>query len=366
MTARLPAFMLAVTAFGAVAIGRVPTHQTPASTNAEARAVAFLVREVPLWRREHPCYSCHNNGDAARALIAAAERGHQTREALADTLEWLSQPERWDTNKQGGGFEDLGLARIQFAAAATDARLAGMAPETALMGAAAIVAQDQDEDGAWRLDVSQSIGSPATYGTALATSSARRTLAAAGRSSDALQIARADRWLRTTPVATVLDAAAVTLGLGTAGDDAANKQRATCLAIIKKGQAPDGGWGPYVTAPSEPFDTAVVMLALASLEPSLAKEWREAVERGRAYLLKQQLPDGSWPETTRPARQESYAQRISTSAWATLAVLSTAPTPGDRKRDGDLVGLRRPIGSLEVVHFERAPDPVAGQIFEHR
>ena len=32
-------------------------------------------------------------------------------------------------------------------------------------------------------------------------------------------------------------------------------------------------------------------------------------------------PDGSWPETTRPANQESYAQRISTTSWALLALL---------------------------------------------
>jgi hypothetical protein len=402
MTVRLLAFLVAVTAFGAVAIPRVQSQQTSVRADAEHRAVAFLAREVPLWRREHPCYSCHNNGDAARALIAAAERGHRTQDALRDTLDWLSRPERWDTNAQGGGFEDLTLARIQFAAAATDATLAGMAPATALAGAAAIVVRDQDDDGAWRLDVSQSIGSPATYGTALATWSARRTLVAAARPEDSRHVARADEWLRKTPAATVLDAAAVTLGLGTSADGAANSQRAKCLAIIRSGQAPDGGWGPYVTAPSEPFDTAVVMLALASLDPSLAKEWREALQRGREYLLKQQLSDGSWPETTRPARQESYAQRISTAAWATLALLGAritelpiGPTPGrvglvgtrqrsvrsrrgsnvlvspaaavgDVKRNEDLLGLGRPIRALEVVHFERPSDPVAGKVFEHR
>jgi len=54
------------------------TTQTPAIAGSpEARAVAYLTAEVPRWRREHPCYSCHNNGDAARALIAAGRRGHQ-------------------------------------------------------------------------------------------------------------------------------------------------------------------------------------------------------------------------------------------------------------------------------------------------
>ncbi|MEX0713581.1 MAG: hypothetical protein WD278_14585 [Pirellulales bacterium] len=40
--------------------------------------------------------------------------------------------------------------------------------------------------------------------------------------------------------------------------------------------------------------------------------------------MDQQLEDGSWPETTRPAGGQSYAQRISTTAWATIALLATA------------------------------------------
>jgi hypothetical protein len=38
-------------------------------------------------------------------------------------------------------------------------------------------------------------------------------------------------------------------------------------------------------------------------------------------LMRRQLADGSWPETTRPAGQASYAQRISTTAWALLALI---------------------------------------------
>jgi hypothetical protein len=50
-----------------------------------------------------------------------------------------------------------------------------------------------------------------------------------------------------------------------------------------------------------------------------------AIARGRAFLVEQQEEDGSWPETTRPTGQVSYAQRISTAARATLALLATIP-----------------------------------------
>ena len=75
----------------------------------------------------------------------------------------------------------------------------------------------------------------------------------------------------------------------------------------------------------------LVLLALAPLReaPDLppgspsAGDLDAALRRGRAFLLDEQLEDGSWPETTRPPGQQSYAQYISTTGWATLALLET-------------------------------------------
>ena len=106
-----------------------------------------------------------------------------------------------------------------------------------------------------------------------------------------------------------------------------NFQRA--LDLLKTGQGKDGGWGAYVTSPSEPFDTALATLALATLSPRraapifTADSLTAAVTAGRGYLLRQQLADGSWNETTRPPGQSSYAQRISTTGWALLALMET-------------------------------------------
>jgi hypothetical protein len=188
---------------------------------------------------------------------------------------------------------------------------------------------DQKADGSWTLDSSQSLGAPATYGAIIATWSARSTLVASGKEPDDFSVVAADRWLRGLTVENVLDASAVILGLELSGDVMAENLRRNALSILRTGQAPGGGWGPFVTAAPQVFDTAMAVLALSTLdaEPRLARstyrpeELKDAIAKGKAYLVSQQRPDGSWPETTRPAAQESYAQRISTTAWAMLALL---------------------------------------------
>ncbi len=297
-----------------------------------ARGVGYLITEVPKWKAEHPCYSCHNNGDATRALLMASAKGHDIGTSLDDTLQFLKQPAKWDQNKAPDGFDDKALARVQFASALAVAERLGKAASTDLEQAAKLLTADQKADGSWTLDQSQSIASPATYGTIIATWSARTTLIASGMQPDHFTIVAADRWIRGLVPENVIDAAGTVLALELASDVMAENLRRTSLQIIRQGQAPDGGWGPYVTAKPQVFDTAIAVLALSLLdtEPRLARstyrpeELKEAIAKGKAYLASQQRPDGSWPETTRPADQESYAQRISTTAWAMLALLAGA------------------------------------------
>ena len=296
------------------------------------RGVGYLVKEVPKWKAQHPCYSCHNNGDAARALLTAAARGYDIGTSLDDTLAFLKQPAKWDQNKSPEGFDDKQLARVQFAAALAVAERHGKAASTDLEQAAKLLVGDQKADGSWTLDQSQSIASPATYGSIIATWSARTTLIASGMQPDHFTIVAADRWIRGIVPENVIDAAGAVLALDLASDVMADGLRRNALQIIRQGQSPEGGWGPYVTAKPQVFDTAMVVLALSLLdvEPRLARstyraeEIKEAIAKGKAYLVSQQRPDGSWPETTRPADQESYAQRISTAGWAMLALLAGA------------------------------------------
>lgn len=321
--ARLSPAVLAVAVAAAVGSGRPSAADDRAAPGAAGRALAYLAREVPAWSRANGCYSCHNNGDAARALYDARSRALAVpADALADTTRWLARPEGWDRNGGDGPFSDKRLARVQFASALAAAVASGaVADRGPLARAADRLAADQGADGSWPIVDGNAIGSPASYGRPLATLSARDTLRAADPARFRAAIDRAEAWLLARPVTTVLDASVALLTVGARPGAGPAVLRARALERLGAGQSADGGWGPYASAPPEPFDTALALLALSRLAPTAAT--RALVRRGRAYLVSTQSPDGGWPETTRPAGAESYAQRLSTTGWAALALLAT-------------------------------------------
>lgn len=294
------------------------------ASKAEARALAYLVREVPRWSQENHCYSCHNNGDATRALYAAVRLGRAVPPvALADTTRWLTGPDGWDHNGGEGPYSDKRLARIQFAAALGLAVEVGQVKDrSVLVRAAERVAADQAEDGSWPIEDAGSAGSPAAYGRPLATAMACGVLRQAGTAKFAAALRKGERWLCRIRVVSIPDAAAVQLACGSSRDPDAVAQCGRSLELLRQSQGADGGWGPFRNAPPEPFDTAIALLALKAMPADADRE--AMIVRGRDYLIATQLDNGSWPETTRPAGAESYAQRLSTAGWATLSLLKTA------------------------------------------
>ncbi|MGO9468447.1 MAG: hypothetical protein ACLQIB_10950 [Isosphaeraceae bacterium] len=296
----------------------------------ESRAIAFLAREVPRWPRQKSCYSCHNNGDAARALYLAVRAGFAVPEtALTETNRWLAEPARWDHNGGEGARSDKRLARLVFTATLATAADVGSVKEPAARAlAAARLADDQGPDGSWPLEGEDSVSSPATYGRALATFMARQALASIQPERFQAAIARADRWLSNQEIATVTDASVSLLACANVQSPAAAARRGRGLALLRRGQGDDGGWGPRALSPSESFDTALALLALAAC-PSSDRVDR-MIARGRAFLIGEQLNDGSWVETTRPPGNVSYAQRISTCGWATMALLATREREHER------------------------------------
>jgi hypothetical protein len=249
------------------------------------RAVAYLSTEVPRWRAENGCFSCHNNGDGARALYAARVAPESA--ALRETTAWVTNPAAWDTNRGDPAVSDKKLARIQFGTA-----LLASGRREAVCVAAGVIGKDMGADGSWTVDA----GSPATYGTVLATYYAREVLRACGR-----ETALTDRWLAGRRAESVVEAAALLM---------ATPGRADAREFLLRARSSDGAWGEYPGTPAQVFDTAVAVIAL------------RGDAKGRAWLLARQQPEGGWAETTRPPGSQSYAQHISTTAWALMALLA--------------------------------------------
>jgi hypothetical protein len=288
------------------------------------RALKALSHEVDQWPRKNKCYSCHNNGDAARALYTAKRLGYDVSdESLAQTNDWLTHPQRWRDNGGEGIFNEKKLANIQFGSALVDLDWAMKENHReSLMIAAKLVAKDQEADGSWKVEPAGNLGSPATYGNTLATVSALRLLQTADAQGFRDSIGKAQSWLISRKPNSTVDAAATLLGLEGLQDSPSVKLRSHCLSVLKRGQDKSGGWGPYVVSPAEPFDTAISLVALSHQTQSSERD--SLIKKGRRFLLNSQADDGLWIETTRPSGAESYAQRLSTSGWATLALLLTS------------------------------------------
>ena len=145
-----------VTVLG-VAIAAFAEDATTGSTDSqaarapEARALAYLAREVPQWSPNNKCFSCHNNGDGARALYTAAGMTYRVdAKVLADTTRWLAHPEGWKDNGGDGEFSDKTLAAIQFGSALVMAvQSEAVKTKTPLVTAADVVAKNQQQDGSW-------------------------------------------------------------------------------------------------------------------------------------------------------------------------------------------------------------------------
>ena len=304
----------------------------PPSPPSEARAILWLANEVPRWSRENRCRSCHNDGDGTSALVAAHAASIEfPEEALKQGLPWLAAPEDWRSTKAGeddpGGIE---LARIQFSRALAGAVASGLLDRAPLLRAAEKLAGDQLANGSWKGGSENAVGSPTAYSRHLATETARSVLAVTGRHEDARR--RAEAWLVARAPVNVHQASVLLLGTSPREKHPGDERIGESLALIRTGRSPKGDWGPYASSPPEVFDTALVLMGLARVLPRLesgekngerAAEVREWIRRGRESLVALQEKDGSWQETTRPAGAESYAQRVSTTAWAALALIET-------------------------------------------
>lgn len=290
------------------------------------KAVDYLAAETPKWRTEHRCASCHHQGSAVRALLAAKAKGKlKDNRPLENSLDWLDHPEKWADNHGDPNASDPLLAEIQFGASLF--RAEPQNPERfrdAISQLAEQLAKRQSKDGCFALENSEGLASPITLGPILLTAYARailtpRKAAATDKSPTTFdqESKLASAWLLDVKPRNTFEASSLLIAL-TPGRES-KSARAAARKIIRESAHVGGGYGPYINSPAEVFDTALVILALSRDEQ--VKDHRNLIDNAKKQLIIWQLEDGSWEETTRPSGGISYAHRIATTAWALEALL---------------------------------------------
>lgn len=125
------------------------------------------------------------------------------------------------------------------------------------------------------------------------------------------------------------------LGLVWSGADRPDIDRAAADLLAR--QHPDGGWSQLDTLESDAYATGQAMVAL--LESGAVQSSSKASQQGLAFLLRNQLPDGSWVVHTRSSPVQMYKesgfphgkhQWISAAgtSWAVMALSLSQPKSG--------------------------------------
>jgi len=138
------------------------------------------------------------------------------------------------------------------------------------------------------------------------------------------QIARAARWLEAAMPQSTEDRDMQLLGLKWAKARPQDARLKELTAL----QRPDGGWSQTAYLTSDAYATAMTLYTLHELGVPPADP---AYQRGVAFLLRTQLPDGSWHVASRAPKFQPYFQSgfphdhdqwisAAATAWATIAL----------------------------------------------
>jgi ankyrin repeat protein len=296
-----------------------------------------------FFKQSDGCISCHHNSLPGIAVTRALNKdlaanrdlaSHHIRAAMAT---WRPMQE----NMAVGASSVPGLlANVSFEMTAMAER--GFARNFVTDAAALALLRLQRSDGSWAIaDVRPPLGGDILW-TALTIRALQAYAPPALRAQRDAAIHRATNYLLEVAPRTTQDQAFILLGLHWAGGPASSlaKHHRQLLGL----QREDGGWATLPTLSSDAYATGE---ALYALELTGTKAGTPNYRLGVDYLLRTQLPDGSWFVRSRALSFQPYqetgfphdrSQFISAAAtsWAVIALTAAVEPP--------LKGKNPPVG----------------------
>jgi len=314
-----------------------PAARTQAVLDSAQRAINILQRSSDGFLangfvKESACVSCHQQTIPAVAFGMARERGLRLdessliRQLNAQHASWsktrdkayeMYEPQPASPANLGYGLRGLHALRYE--------------PDELTAAMVWYLAASQLPDGSWPdYDRRPPLEGGQIIGTAL-TVSALRLYPQPVKTVDVDRgIERARRWLDRCNPDDLNKQVFRMLGLGWAGESPSKLRRE--VRALKELQRPDGGWAPLPGLGSDAWATGETLFALHEVGGVPADD--PAYQRGVAFLLRTQFPDGSWWVASRtwpfqphfdsqfPHGKDQWISAGGT-AWAVIALLNT-------------------------------------------
>lgn len=329
--------MRLIDAVGAVVlIGAVWSSQTlakdrrpqPSVDATIERGLGFLAKDALTWKAQHNCTSCHHAALVIWSMQEAKQRGHAVDDAvLTELIKWVaaSGDGKFVMARPASAPHAASPKAVWFALAlGADAKLDANS-QTGMKQLLKTVKSEQTEDGSWSTWPETR---PPIFGSSnetLTTLAILAVLPQAATGDDSAKVARDKgvKWLAETKSDDDPQSTAMRLVLWRRLGRPSEEWQPLARRIQER-QNPDGGWSQTKDMPSDAWATGQALYALAHAGLKLDEP---AITRGRAFLMKTQRNDGSWPMTSRPTKPGGEGSQSlipitgAGSAWAILGLV---------------------------------------------
>lgn len=318
----------------ALGLSSLPAPAAPAVRAAAEKALPHLRAAAEGHVEQKTCFACHNQTHPLLAFAAAKGRGFDVppdlfkaqAEHVAAFLE--SNAEKFRRGEGTGGAADsAGMALYAL-------ELAGHAPDAATEAVVEFLLKSQTKEGRWRVSGFRPPSEASSFSTTFLAARGLRVWATAGQQERAGKAADAARaWLPGAKAHDTEDRVFRLLALDELKADP--KDVAAAAWELLKTQRADGGWGQKADMPADAYATGSALVALHRAG-GLATD-HPAYARGVGFLVRTQLPDGTWFVKSRSNPFQPYYeggfphgknQFISSSAsgWAATALILACPS----------------------------------------
>jgi hypothetical protein len=328
----------------AVLLGRASLPAAEPATKSAQELQAAIAKSLPLLVKgarghiaQRTCFACHNQAIPILALTTARGRGLSLPEVdLKKQLEFIAKfleqnRENYRKGKgQGGQVDTAAYALLTL-------ELGGWKPDATTYAVVEyLLLQDKSRDH-WRTTSNRP---PSEASDFTPTYLAIRALNKWGKPDQKDRISKrietVRSWLLKAPAKETEDRVFRLRALQAAGAEKKEVRRASD-ALLKLQHA-DGGWGQTETMDSDAYATGSALVALHEAGGLSTRD--SAYQRGIAFLLKTQQPDGSWLVRSRSKPFQTYYESgfphgkdqfisMAASAWATTALAFACPAAGN-------------------------------------